>query len=68
MTDFVIIKVGNTHHGDLVPGMLLTIKAEDCSIDRSTGQCYFPNPLTDRGISGGKVVKYITLEEGDFEE
>lgn len=58
----VIVKVGDTHHGKLVPGMLIVVPVEKISEQDSNGMLYFVNPI-DGGYSYGKLMLHLTKEE-----
>lgn len=59
---YVVIKVGVSHHGKLVPGMLIVLPVDQVSPEEVNGYVYFTNPI-EGGYSSGKIMLRLSEEE-----
>lgn len=60
MSKHFLVKIGNSHHGSLVPGMLIVVEEGDISENG-----HFLNPI-DGGYSSGQIICPLTEIQEDF--
>jgi hypothetical protein len=58
MRKLVVIRVGKTHHGELLPGMMVAVFSEDIGVWHEK-TVHFKNPYG--GYSAGEVVATMEL-------